>query len=124
MASGASKGAFTCPKPVQVDVVVDGNVQQVIALFCLNSVLLSCFSNLIGDCVKIACKAGDDDNPLTPMLNPEGKTLELKGNAHILEMGRLEELRVAHNPEATILNPILPDIVLDLVTDHVGGSQR
>ena len=35
MTSGASKGAFTCPKPVQVDVVVDGNVQQVVSLFCL-----------------------------------------------------------------------------------------
>ena len=35
MTSGAGKSAFTGSKPVQVDVIVDGNVQQVVTLFCL-----------------------------------------------------------------------------------------
>ena len=58
------------------------------------------------------------------MLKPIGRTLEFKqGKAHILERGRLQELRLAHSPEATSLNPIPPDIVLDFAKDHVGGSQ-
>ena len=35
MASGAGKGAFTRTKPIQVDVIVDGNVQKIVAFFCL-----------------------------------------------------------------------------------------
>ena len=59
------------------------------------------------------------------MLKPIGRTLEFKqGKAHILEGGRLQELRLAHSPEVTILNPIFPDIVQDFATDHVEGSQR
>ena len=50
------------------------------------------------------------------MLKPEGRTLEKKGKAHILESGRLKELRLAHSPEATSLDPILADIVLVLIT--------
>ena len=68
---GAGQGAFTCPKPIQVDVIVDGNVQQVVTILCLvdgqqlfsqffhfvvhlDSVLFPRLSNFIGDCVKIA----------------------------------------------------------------------
>ena len=58
------------------------------------------------------------------MLKPKGRALEKKGKAHILESGRLQELRLAHSPEATSLNPILPDIVQDLATDHVEGCQK
>ena len=32
---GAGQGAFTCPKPIQVDVIVDGNVQQVVTILGL-----------------------------------------------------------------------------------------
>ena len=35
MTGGACKGAFTCAKPIQVDVVVDGNVQKVVTFFGL-----------------------------------------------------------------------------------------
>ena len=38
---GAGQGAFTCTKPIQVDVIVDGNVQQVVTILCL--VLNKCF---------------------------------------------------------------------------------
>jgi len=50
------------------------------------------------------------------MLKLKGRALEKKGKAHILESGRLQELRLAHSPEATSLDPILADIVLDLIT--------
>ena len=71
---GAGQGAFTCPKPIQVDVIVDGNVQQVVTILCLvvnncfhsssvfvvhlDSVLFPRLSNFIGDCVKIASLQG------------------------------------------------------------------
>ena len=50
------------------------------------------------------------------MLKLKGRALEKKGKAHILESGRLQELRLAQSPEATSPNPILPGIVLDLIT--------
>ena len=74
MTRGAGQGAFTCTKAVQVDVIVDGNVQQVVTILCLvdgqqlfsqfifvlhlDSVLFPRLSNFIGDCVKIASLQG------------------------------------------------------------------
>ena len=58
------------------------------------------------------------------MLNPNGRALELKDKADIIECGRLQQLWLARCPEANNLNPIPPDIVLDVVTDHAAGSQR
>ena len=43
MTSGAGKGAFTCTKPIQVDVVVDGNVQKVVTFFGLKFRILNVF---------------------------------------------------------------------------------
>ena len=52
--------------------------------------------------------------------------MEKKGKAHILESGRLQELRLAQGPEATSLDTILPDIVLDLITlkAAIGSAHR
>ena len=47
MTSGASKCAFTSTKPIQVDVIVDGNVQKVVTFFGLKFRILNVFSEFM-----------------------------------------------------------------------------
>ena len=44
MTSGAGKGAFTCAKPIQIDVIVDSNVQKVVTFFGLQFKISYVFS--------------------------------------------------------------------------------